>query len=680
MRRSFRSLAFLPLAVALSGNLLAAEAPAAPPAVYFEAYRLDASGREELALDRLRAALRAEPENPFLHFARLGIGSNGSERPYLEADYRAFLAASPSSPFRRLLLSATLARVAQPPDQMNADPAKVTEAKSLLDGVPDDGSWEPWRTMTAAIVLSVDDPKAYGRLVKEAWEKWPGHPAFATWMASRVDRDEAKLLPVVLTAAKKEPRPVWRMLKGHTAPLDPKAANDMAALLRLLRKATAARPDDVDLALSLRAALFLDGRAKELPVVDAVIARLDPAFPLPAQPAAPSAEKGEPPMVRFLAAMELEGQPRVTALEALLAEKDLPKGLERTASEFLDSSLREVDPKNPKRRLPRLARAVELGTTSTFVISAYARVAAETGERIDEATKVLEAALARALGAEPPPGEQEDGGPMMMRGGLTEELVLADLLAARAALRRRAGNDRAARGDLRLAVALQPESPLYLAELAEVDEKLGRNAEALSGWTAANARAGADARPEWKERFAAAAARRYLWAKPEELAAAAKAELSAAKGEKKEFTHPLVGRPAPAFDLAGLGGGRVSLAAHAGKPVVLDFWATWCKPCRMEMKAIAPVVLEYTKKGVVFLALSTDSDDDWKNKVPGFVKEQQIAMTVARADDATQSAYRVSGIPLNVVIGKDGNIRQWNTGYGDATIAELRKLLDAALE
>jgi cytochrome c biogenesis protein CcmG/thiol:disulfide interchange protein DsbE len=94
------------------------------------------------------------------------------------------------------------------------------------------------------------------------------------------------------------------------------------------------------------------------------------------------------------------------------------------------------------------------------------------------------------------------------------------------------------------------------------------------------------------------------------LASAAKAELVPdSNGGAPEFVSPLKGKPAPAFTLEDLSGKKVSLASYKGKAVLINFWATWCGPCKIETPWLVELRNQYAAQGFEILGVSTDDLD-----------------------------------------------------------------------
>jgi len=123
----------------------------------------------------------------------------------------------------------------------------------------------------------------------------------------------------------------------------------------------------------------------------------------------------------------------------------------------------------------------------------------------------------------------------------------------------------------------------------------------------------------------------------------------------------LLGKPAPAFKLSLLDGGEADLSAHKGKNiVVLDFWASWCGPCRRAMPVVVEVADSYKKKGVVLYAVNVQEKPAAIRK---FLKDTGLKVTVALdKNGAVAGLFRVRGIPQTVIIGKDGTVQAVHVG------------------
>jgi cytochrome c biogenesis protein CcmG, thiol:disulfide interchange protein DsbE len=123
------------------------------------------------------------------------------------------------------------------------------------------------------------------------------------------------------------------------------------------------------------------------------------------------------------------------------------------------------------------------------------------------------------------------------------------------------------------------------------------------------------------------------------------------------------GSMATDFTLQELSGEKnVALSDMKGRVVVLEFWATWCPPCRASIPGIERLHEKYKDKGVVVLAVSMD-DTGW-DAVQSFVKENGIKYTVLKGNDNVAEKYQVRSIPMLMVIDKEGKIVKRYLGFG----------------
>jgi thiol-disulfide isomerase/thioredoxin len=141
----------------------------------------------------------------------------------------------------------------------------------------------------------------------------------------------------------------------------------------------------------------------------------------------------------------------------------------------------------------------------------------------------------------------------------------------------------------------------------------------------------------------------------------------------------LEGKPAPMFALPTLDQREVlRLDALRGKVVLLDFWATWCPPCRKQMPIVQRLSRDPSLAGRVMI-LSVNVDDDEPERVAlvrKFMARNQYTMTTLLDDGTVAHAYRVSSIPTLVIIDPQGRIHHLSTGIHDED--ELRTALAEA--
>jgi len=137
-------------------------------------------------------------------------------------------------------------------------------------------------------------------------------------------------------------------------------------------------------------------------------------------------------------------------------------------------------------------------------------------------------------------------------------------------------------------------------------------------------------------------------------------------------------QPAPDFTLPLFGGGEMTLSKEKGKVVVLDFWATWCVPCRVGLPVMKQIAAEYAGKGVSVYAVNIGDDLD---TIKAFTEQFNLAgLPVAMDADATVGAqYMADSIPLTVIVGADGVVRIVHVGIpvDRAALAEVTSAEEA---
>jgi len=131
----------------------------------------------------------------------------------------------------------------------------------------------------------------------------------------------------------------------------------------------------------------------------------------------------------------------------------------------------------------------------------------------------------------------------------------------------------------------------------------------------------------------------------------------------------LVGQAAPDFTLKDLNGNRVSLSDFKGKVVVLNFWATWCGPCREEMPHIDVLYQKYKDQGLVVIGINAERNHE---KVEEFAKAK-VSYTVLLDGERQGREYGVTGIPSTFYIDKRGVVRHHDVGFGPGKEKEIEQ-------
>ncbi|HHY54920.1 MAG TPA: redoxin domain-containing protein [Chloroflexi bacterium] len=141
-----------------------------------------------------------------------------------------------------------------------------------------------------------------------------------------------------------------------------------------------------------------------------------------------------------------------------------------------------------------------------------------------------------------------------------------------------------------------------------------------------------------------------------------------AGGDQTAAAQPAVGRPAPDFTLPTLDGGEFRLSDQRGKPVVLNFWATWCGPCQRELPAIERAA-EHYRDAVVFVAVD---QAETIQTVQRFAEQMGLTITVPLdGEQLVGERYDVMGLPTTYFIDADGVIRSvWMGEMNSVILAE----------
>ncbi len=142
------------------------------------------------------------------------------------------------------------------------------------------------------------------------------------------------------------------------------------------------------------------------------------------------------------------------------------------------------------------------------------------------------------------------------------------------------------------------------------------------------------------------------------------------------YAKDLLNRPAPTFTRTDLKGARISLASYHGKVVLLNFWATWCAPCRIEIPRFTEWQKTYGPQGFAVLGVSIDDD---QAPVRVFAQRVRINYPIMMGDARLAEDYGgVLGVPVTFLIDRDGVIRARIDGESDLRAIELqiRQLLE----
>jgi len=132
-------------------------------------------------------------------------------------------------------------------------------------------------------------------------------------------------------------------------------------------------------------------------------------------------------------------------------------------------------------------------------------------------------------------------------------------------------------------------------------------------------------------------------------------------GQTSSKFDTFVGKPAPAFKMTDLSGKSWTNKSLMGKVVILDFWATWCGPCKQASPFMDKLYKKYKSKGLVVIGAETlDAGDPAQAKA--YAKEHGYSYVFTTKNESLGKALDVPGLPAFVIIGKDGKIARTQTG------------------
>ena len=121
------------------------------------------------------------------------------------------------------------------------------------------------------------------------------------------------------------------------------------------------------------------------------------------------------------------------------------------------------------------------------------------------------------------------------------------------------------------------------------------------------------------------------------------------------------GGPAPQFTLAARGGSNVSLAQYKGQVVMLNFWASWCGPCRQEMPLLESIYKKYNRLGFTLIGVNVEPDSNAANE---WLKQTPVSFPILYDKESKVSKmYDVAGMPSTVIIDRTGKVRVLHRGY-----------------
>ncbi len=143
-----------------------------------------------------------------------------------------------------------------------------------------------------------------------------------------------------------------------------------------------------------------------------------------------------------------------------------------------------------------------------------------------------------------------------------------------------------------------------------------------------------------------------------------------------EAAPPSIGDIAPDVTSKDVNGNTVKLSDYKGKVVLIEFWATWCGPCRELTPVLNKIYEKYKDKGFVVLALTPEENT---NTVKSYIKENNVTYPVLITDMKTTRRYGVISIPASFLIGRDGRVAEKHLGITRDIVQELSSWIEKLL-
>ena len=148
-------------------------------------------------------------------------------------------------------------------------------------------------------------------------------------------------------------------------------------------------------------------------------------------------------------------------------------------------------------------------------------------------------------------------------------------------------------------------------------------------------------------------------------------------GPDRLYAAPRSGQAAPSFKLSTLSGQQVSSESYRGRVLVLDFFATWCQPCRVSIPHLVEMNRKYGQQGLFVLGMSADEDGERAVKV--FAEKNRMTYPVALAGESTLADFGVRSVPVMFVIDKKGRVAEVFRGFTGEVAHSTEQLIKKLL-
>ena len=140
------------------------------------------------------------------------------------------------------------------------------------------------------------------------------------------------------------------------------------------------------------------------------------------------------------------------------------------------------------------------------------------------------------------------------------------------------------------------------------------------------------------------------------------------------------GKPLPKFEMKSVDGKTVNNATIKGKPVVIDFWATWCGPCKKASPVMQELSKQFGSKGLIVIGADGLEDNPGPEAAKAYAKEHGYTYLFTHTNDKLMDSWGINGVPTIIFVNKRGTVSKVQVGYGDALKPEIIKFAKAIVE
>ncbi|MDA8098952.1 MAG: TlpA disulfide reductase family protein [Nitrospiraceae bacterium] len=149
--------------------------------------------------------------------------------------------------------------------------------------------------------------------------------------------------------------------------------------------------------------------------------------------------------------------------------------------------------------------------------------------------------------------------------------------------------------------------------------------------------------------------------------------------KQQEHVPAVPGNPAPPFKLVDVNGAPVRLSDFAGSVVVLDFWATWCGPCREATAELEQLHRQYADRKVVVVGISVNKEADAAERIKSFAKVHGLTYRLVKDDGSAYRAYGITIVPATFILDRNHIIRVTYPGFQPGIAKQMAMEIDKLL-